>query len=137
MSARWPSPTVGDIVWCQFPELPALQPGPKPRPALVLSVQTHEDGTVVTVAYGTSKKVTSLRAGEFAILRALHPAAFELAGLAFDTKFDCRQVVDLPWTQRYFKVPPHPRHGQVPKLGTLHPSAYHAAQAAFKAAAKR
>src|SRR5213594_4256768 len=63
MSARWPSPTVGDIVWCHFPELPTLEPGPKPRPALVLSVETREDGIAVTVAYGTSKKVTSLKAG--------------------------------------------------------------------------
>jgi hypothetical protein len=137
MSARWPSPTVGDIVWCHFPELPALEPGPKPRPALVLSVETREGGIAVTVAYGTSKKVTSLKAGEFAILRGVHPAALELAGLAFDTKFDCKQVIDLPWSERYFKVPPHPRHGQTPKLGTLHPSVYHAAETAFKAAAKR
>lgn len=137
MSARWPAPTVGDIVWCHFPELPALAPGPKPRPALVVSVETREDGVVARVAYGTSKKVTSLKTGEFAILRGVHPAAFELAGLAFDTKFDCRQVIDLPWSDRYFKIPSHPRHGQTPKLGTLHPSAYHAAQAAFTAALLR
>jgi hypothetical protein len=103
----------------------------------VLSVETREDGIAVKIAYGTSKKVTSLRAGEFAIQRSVHPAAFELAGLAFDTKFDCRQVIDLPWSDRYFKVPSHPRHGQTPKLGTLHPSVYRAAETAFKAAAKR
>jgi len=137
MSARWPPPTVGDIVWCHFPELPGLGPGPKPRPGLVLGVETREDGIIVRVAYGTSKKVTSLKTGEFAILRDVHPAAFELAGLAFDTKFDCRQAIDLPWSVRYFKVAPHPRHGQTPKLGTLHPSVYHAAHAAFNAAARR
>jgi hypothetical protein len=103
----------------------------------VLSVEMREDGIVAKVAYGTSKKVTSLKAGEFAVLRGVHPAAFELAGLAFDTKFDCKQAIDLPWSERYFKVPPHPRHGQTPKLGTLHPSVYHAAEAAFKAATRR
>lgn len=56
MSARWPAPTVGDIVWCHFPELPALELGPKPRPALVLSVETREDGIAVTVAYGPPRK---------------------------------------------------------------------------------
>lgn len=137
MSARWPPPTVGDIVWCHFPELPAPEPGPKPSPALVLSVETREDGIAVRVAYGTSKKVTSLKSGEFAIQRGVHPAAYELAGLGFDTKFDCMQAIALPWSERYFKVPPHPRHGQTPKLGTLHPSLYHAAAAAFKAAARR
>lgn len=103
----------------------------------MLSVETRDDGVAVKIAYGTSKKVSSLKSGEFAITRATHPAAFELAGLAFDTKFDCKQVIDLPWSERYFKVPPHPRHGQTPKLGTLHPSVYHAAQTAFKAAMRR
>ena len=65
MSVRWPPPTVGDIVWCHFPELPALEPAPKPRPALVLSVEMREDGIVARVTYGTSRKVTSLKAGEF------------------------------------------------------------------------
>ena len=78
MSVRWPPPTVGDIVWCLFPELPALSPGPKPRSALVLGVETREDGIAVKVAYGTSKKVASLRAGEF----ALSPAGVEFHRLA-------------------------------------------------------
>jgi hypothetical protein len=132
MSARWRPPAAGDIVWCRFPELPALQPGPKPRPALVISVEAREDGVTVRVAYGTSKRVTSLSAGEFAILRA-NAAAFELAGLAHETKFNCRRLVELPWSERYFKVPPHAKHGQTPKLGTLHPSLFRAAQAAFRA----
>ncbi|MCG3190161.1 MAG: hypothetical protein LKCHEGNO_02778 [Burkholderiaceae bacterium] len=137
MSTRWKSPTIGDIVWCHFPELPALDPGPKPRPALVISVETRADGISACVAYGTTKNVTRLKAGEFAIIRSIHPAAFELAGLAFDTKFDCSLAIELPWSERYFKVPPHPHHGQTPKLGTLHPSVYHAAAAAFRAANAR
>ena len=73
MSVRWPPPTVGDIVWCHFPELPALEPALKPRPALVLGVETREDGIAVTVAYGTSKKVTSLKVGEFLSLAPNKP----------------------------------------------------------------
>ena len=34
----WALPEPGDIVWCVFPELPDLEPGPKPRPALVVTV---------------------------------------------------------------------------------------------------
>ena len=137
MSARWPPPSVGDIVWCHFPGLPALEPGPKPTPALILQVEARTDGHNVQVAYGTSKRVSQLKSGEFAITRSLHPAAFELAGLAFDTKFDCRAVVDLPWSERFFKVPPRPADGQTPKLGTLHASVFRAAQAAFLAAQAR
>jgi hypothetical protein len=133
MSTHWRPPAVGEIVWCHFPELPALEPGPKPRPGLVVGVETRDDGVIVKIAYGTSQRVTSLKAGEFAITRA-NAAAFELAGLGYDTKFDCKQLIDLPWSERYFKVPPHPKHGQTPQLGTLHPSVYHAAQAAFRAA---
>src|SRR5690606_10272707 len=37
-SRSYPTPEVGDIVWCRFPEHEVLKPGPKPRPAIVLSV---------------------------------------------------------------------------------------------------
>ncbi|HVZ45545.1 MAG TPA: type II toxin-antitoxin system PemK/MazF family toxin [Ramlibacter sp.] len=135
MSSPWQPPAVGDIVWCHFPELPTRDPGPKPRPALVVNVEMRDDGVIVGVAYGTSKRLANLKAGEFATTR-VHAAAFQLAGLGYDTKFDCKQVIDLPWSDRFFKVPPHPRHGQTPKLGTLHPSVYHAAKAAFRAGAR-
>ena len=134
MSRTWPAPAVGDIVWCRFPELPDLQPGPKPRPALVTSVEIRSDGVNVRVAYGTSQRVDKLLAGEFSITRNFHPQAFLLAGLAEDTKFNLGQAVELPWQDRYFGVPPRPKHGQTPKLGTLHPSVYQAAAAAHVAA---
>ena len=134
MSRTWAAPTVGDIVWCRFPELPDLQPGPKPRPALVIEVEIRSDGVNVRVAYGTSQRVDQLRAGEFSITRNFHPQAFLLAGLAEDTKFNLGQAVELPWEDRYFDVPPRPKHGQTPKLGTLHPSVYQAAAAAHAAA---
>ena len=132
--SRWALPAPGDIVWCVFPELPDVALGPKPRPALVVSVETRDDGDILRVAYGTSKNATRLKAGEFAITQAKHATAYELAGLAYDTKFDFTKAIDLPWSDRYFKVPLRNRHGNTPKIGTLHATVLHAAHAAYKAA---
>lgn len=137
MSRRWKPCVPGDIVWCHFPELPDSSPGPKPRPALVTAVVNREDGVVVRVVYGTSRRVDRLRSGEFSILKGRNPAAFALAGLAFDTKFDFNAVVELPWTEQFFKVAPRAPHGQTPRLGTLHPSLMRAAKAAHDAARDR
>jgi hypothetical protein len=134
MSRAWLAPAVGDTVWCRFPELPDPQPGPKPRPALVIAIETRSDGVNVRVAYGTSQRVDQLLAGEFSISRNFHPQAFLLAGLAEDTNFNLGEVVELPWHDRYFGVPPRPQHGQTPKLGTLHASVYQAAAAAHAVA---
>ena len=85
-----------------------------------MSVETFDDGDLVGVVYGTSKHLNRLKTGEVSITKALHPAAYELAGLAYDTKFDFNVIVELPWSDRYFKVPPGRPHGNSPKLGTLH-----------------
>jgi len=130
----WPEPpTAGDIVWCRFPA--GVRPHPKPRPALVLDVYGAAVPFAVRVAYGTSQRVRELHSGEFAILRANHPAAYALANLSYDTKFDLRQLVELPWTTQWFSVPPHAPHGQNPRLGTLHPSLVRVPAAAYRAAA--
>jgi hypothetical protein len=128
----WEAPDPGDIVWCRFPERPRDDPGPKPRPALVVSVTEHEDGTTVTVAYGTLQKVDRLFAGEFAIRKVENKAAYEIAGLSYDTKFDLRNQVELPWNDSFFTVPPTPTYGQTPKLGSLHIGMTRALQAAAK-----
>ena len=86
------------------------------------------------VAYGTSQRTTTLCRGEFAILQDRNRAAYEAAGLSYDTKFDMKQALDLPYTTEWFSVPPAAPHGQSPKLGTLHPSLVRAVQAAFEAA---
>jgi hypothetical protein len=88
----------------------------------------------VRVAYGTSQRTTTLHRGEFSILRDRNRAAYEAAGLSYDTKFDLKQAIDLPYTTEWFSVPPAAPHGQTPKLGTLHPSMVRAVQAAFQAA---
>ncbi len=129
----WLPPSPGDIVWCHFPFLPATDPGPKPRPALVVGVSRFEDGVSIKVAYGTTQRTKSLRAGELLISKDKHPVAFKQAGLAFDTKFDLNQVTELPWSARYFKVPPSPAYGQTPKLGSLHASMSKALFAAHSA----
>ena len=129
----WAEPTAGEIVWGYFPDF--VSPRPKPRPALILAV--FDDAAPqfdVRVAYGTSKRTTTLHRGEFAILRDRNLAAFEAAGLSFDTKFDLKQTLDLPYATEWFSVPPAAPHGQTPKLGTLHPSLVRAVQAAFRAA---
>ncbi|MFY8041757.1 MAG: hypothetical protein ACOVOD_02415 [Rhodoferax sp.] len=137
MIQPWKLPAPGDLVWCLFPEIPDTAPGPKPRPALVMGVERREDGDVVSVVYGTSKNVTRLKTGEVAITQAKHPAAFALAGLAYDTKFDFKVIVHLPWTDRYFKVPVRNQHGNTPKLGTLHATILRAVEAAYRAAESR
>ena len=134
MTARWwAEPTAGDIVWCHFPGDIDLRP--KPRPALILAVFDDDAPEfTVRVAHGTSQRTTTLYRGEFSILRERNRAAFEAAGLSYDTKFDLRQAVDLPYTMAWFSVPPAAPHGQTPRLGTLHPSLVRAVQAAFRAA---
>jgi hypothetical protein len=129
----WPEPVAGELVWCHFPD--DIHPRPKPRPALVLAV--FDDAAPqfeVRVAYGISQRPTSLYRGEFAILRSANVAAFQAAGLSYDTKFNLRQTVDLPFSADWFSVPPAAPHGQNPKLGILHPSMVRAVQAAFAAA---
>lgn len=130
----WNEPTAGEIVWCLLPDNVTPKPKPKPRPALILAVFDDDDPEFsVQIAYGTSQRTTSLHQGEFAILKARSPAAYEAAGLSFDTKFDLKNVVDLPFNSDWFSVPPAAPHGQNPKLGTLHPSLVYAAAAAHKA----
>lgn len=128
----WSEPTAGEIVWCHFPD--DVTPRVKPRPALIVTVYDDEEPKFeVRVAYGTSKRTTTLHGGEFAILQAKNPVAYQAAGLSYDTKFDLRHCIDLPYTSEYFSVPPAARHGQNPKLGTLHPSLVPALQAAYRA----
>jgi len=128
----WPEPTAGEIVWCHFPD--KINPKPKPRPGLIISTKEDNEGLIfVCVAYGTSKKTDRLYSGEFRIAKSEHPAAYASAGLSYDTKFDFRNSLELPFNDVYFSVPPLAPHGQTPRLGTLHPSMVRIAAAAFAA----
>ena len=128
----WAEPTAGEIVWCHFPD--NINPRPKPRPALILAVFDDDAPQFhVQVAYGTSQRTKTLYSGKFSILSALNPAAYQAAGLSYDTKFNLKQAIDLPYTAEWFSVPPGAPHGQIPRLGTLHPSLVPAVQAAYRA----
>ena len=131
--AWWPESLAGDIVWCHFPHLPSVLPGPKPRPALVLKVTEPTAGQLrVLVAYGTSKKLNALRSGEFVIGRQ-DGAAYALSGLDADTKFSLQTTVELEFNSDWFKSPPQAPFVGSPKLGLLHPSLTARAAAAWKA----
>ena len=131
--AWWPEPTAGEIVWCHFPD--NINPRPKPRPALILKVFDGEAPQFhVNVAYGTSQRTTTLYSGEFSILREHNPTAYQAAGLSYDTKFNLKQALDLPYNTDWFSVPPAAPQGQSPNLGTLHASLVPAVQAAYRAA---
>ena len=97
----WPEPAAGDIVWCHFPD--QILNRPKARPSLLLRVHEIDDGHyTVDLAYGTSQKVERLYAGEFSITQAKHPIAFSSSNLSYDTKFNLRQVVNLPFNSDWF-----------------------------------
>ncbi len=131
----WPEPAAGDIVWCHFPD--NIHPRPKPQPGLILSTKEDDEGRIfIRVAYGTSQKTDRLYSGEFRITKVEHSAAYASAGLSYDTKFDLRKVLELPFNSAYFSVPPNAPHGQNPKLGSLHPSMVRIAGAAFAAIRK-
>jgi hypothetical protein len=129
----WPTPEAGEIVWCNFPENMGIEPGPKPRPALVVKVfDDHPPHFTVLVAYGTSQKTDQLRSGEF-LIADRETAAYQLAGLSYSTKFSFHKTVELPYSSDWFKVPPGAPNGQTPKLGVLHPSLMQRARGAWDA----
>ena len=132
----WEQPELGDIVWCRFPQRPRDVPGPKPGPALVISITEHADGITVGVAYGTSQNTDRLVSGEFTIRKAGNKTAYAMAGLSYDTKFDLRNILELPWNDRFFAVPPDPQYGQTPKLGSLHIGMRKTLEAAARAVKK-
>lgn len=88
---------------------------------------------MVEVAYGTSQKMDTLHAGEFAITPA-DGAAYESTGLGKPTKFNLGETFELDHSDEWFAVPPGAPHGQTPKLGLLHPSLMRRAKAAFDVA---
>lgn len=128
----WIEPAAGDIVWCHFPD--NITAHPKARPAIIVTVfDDHAPEFTVEVAYGTSQKTTSLHRGEFGIYQVQNASAYKSAGLSYDTKFNLRQTVELPYSTQWFSVPPGSLT-QEPKLGILHPSLMRALEAAYRAA---
>ena len=130
----WQAPEAGEIVWCHFPENKGIEPGPKPRPALIVKVfDDQAPNFIVLVAYGTSQKTDQLRSGEF-LIADRETAAYQLAGLSYSTKFSFHNIVELPYSSEWFKVSPGAPNGQTPKLGVLHPGLMQRVSAAWEAA---
>lgn len=143
MGQTWEAPSPGDIVWCHFPLHIKSLSGLKPRPALVVQVEEFDAGVDVTVVYGASQKTDRTSSGEFVIRKpegsswlvlfahkhfpgefdirnAEHKSAYALSGLSYETRFDLRQQITLPWNENFFAVPPSSNFEQNPKLGALH-----------------
>ena len=130
----WPAPEAGEIVWCHFPENKGIEPGPRPRPALIVKVfDDQAPHFIVLVAYGTSQKIDQPRSGEF-LIADRETAAYRLAGLSYSIKFSFHNTVELPYNSEWLKVPPSASNGQTPKLGVLHPSLMQRVSAAWEAA---
>ncbi len=124
-----------DLVFCHFPTEGALEPAPKPRPALVLNVADDSDPQRVEVAYGTSKKTTQKYAGEFE-LAPRDGKVFQRAGLTEESKFDLRRRVWLPYNERWFTPKPASPLRKTPKLGALDLNLNKSVQRRFLAAAE-
>jgi len=128
----WSEPAAGDIVWCHFPD--SITPRPKPRPALIITVFDDDAPEFsVEVAYGTSQKTQSVHPGEFGIFKIKNAIAYSTAGLSYDTKFNLKQIVELPYSTQWFSVAPGSLT-QDPKLGVLHPSLMRTLEAAYRGA---
>lgn len=131
----YPAPEPGDIVWCRFPEDKTIQPGPKPRPALILSVMDDQHPIRVRIVYGTSQNLIPVRKGDL-VIREKPEAAYKMAGLSYPTKFRFTKVVVLPYTKNYFDLAPLGGDlvASTPRLGMLHPSLVSEANRAAKEA---
>ncbi|MBP7606992.1 MAG: type II toxin-antitoxin system PemK/MazF family toxin [Giesbergeria sp.] len=113
-----PLPAPGDIVWCHFPQSLG-EPGPTPRPALVVGVSPTDHA--VMVVYGTSQKTDKIYPGEFVL--DPNDAGFPDSGLSYRTKFNLNAQVKLPFSHEWFeKAPGFAGHIPLPKMGVLHPS---------------
>lgn len=133
---KFPAPSIGDMVWCLFPEdLIKPKPAPKPRPGIVIQVfdpRKEGDPFVVHICPGTSQ-VRGIYPHELLIDRDQYPDEYAPTGLSYPTKFDLRRIATLPYTSEWFGVPPNPRFGAVPKMGTLHPATVPRLKACYKA----
>ena len=136
MTTSYPAPEPGDIAWCRFPEFENIHPGPKCRPALILSVDEARKPPRGRVAYGTSRGLSRLHAWEFAITTD-DGEAYVLSGLSVPTKFSLKQTVVLDYNDLWFEPAPGRPPRATPKLGVLHPSLVRRIQAAHAAAQPR
>lgn len=101
-SSTLPAPYA--IVWCRFPHDASLgEPGPKPRPAIVLNVALDEESgeAEVQLIYGTTNLKMMKRRNDFFITNF---AEMEACGLDKATRFDLDQIVWVPWAKEWFET---------------------------------
>ncbi len=127
-------PELGDVLWCRFPEVEGIRPGPKPRPCIVVWVSDVPAAGApfrLRVVYGTSSFKGLPRSTEFDIDPAQHPAAYRQAGLSERTRFNLLKAVVVNYDDMFFALAPNGKGrpaGPTPRLGSLHPSRYRALQ---------
>lgn len=113
-----PLPIAGDIIWCKFPQDEDLgNPGPKPRPGLILNA--FPDIHAVLITYGTSQHTgpDEIFPGEFVI-----DGQLDTAGLSKATKFDLNRLQKLPFNTDWFGIAPGvERKSPLPKMGVIPP----------------
>lgn len=97
----------GDVLWCAFPfhDTPN-QPGPKPRPCLVVEQRAIAGRLFLLVAYGTTQKIDSRdRWPGDVVVGPADGEHFEATGLDSTGKFRLSQLALLPAEPRYFPWP--------------------------------
>ena len=138
----YPPPEPGDILWCRFPKVEGIRPGPKPRPCIVSWVSDAPEAGQpyrVLVIYGTSSFRSPPRPTELDLDPDQHRAAYQQAGLSQATRFDLGKAVVVNYDEMYFALAPNGNQapGPTPRLGVLHPSRYRALQDADRAVAAK
>jgi hypothetical protein len=99
-------PAPYDIVWCRFPEHVDLgEPGPKPRPAIVLNVAADAEAgeSEVQLVYGTGKLKFAKRPRDFFVTNV---AEMDACGLSKATRFDLDNIAWIPWEVHWFDILP-------------------------------
>jgi len=99
-------PAPYDIVWCRFPEHDDLgNPGPKPRPGIVMNVAVDDDERTgeVQVIYGTTTLKMQTRRHDFFVCKL---SEMEMCGLDKATRFDLDTFAWIPWDSEWFDTLP-------------------------------
>ena len=99
-------PAPYDSVWCRFPFHDDLgNPGPKPRPAIVINSAVDEESgeAEVQVIYGTSTLKLGQRRRDFFVTNV---AEMDLCGLDKATRFDLDKIGWIPWASEWFDILP-------------------------------
>ena len=106
-----------------------------PAAQAVIMVTIQLRSSITDNHYILWTKVDKLFPGEF-VITSSDGDAYSFSGLSYPTKFNLASTFELPFNEDWFEVPPGAPHGQVPKLGVLHPSLMRRARAAMEAAKK-